>query len=648
MKNHTFKSSVDIEDLEALVVGSRENIYSYPIRTAIQEYVNNGKDANREAGQPDHMMDIDLPSLNCPVARIRDYGTGLSPEGMEMVYRWTGKSTKKGKVLPDGTKLTGKYGVGAKIGYKICDMFMVNSYHNGKKYEYMAHKKNHAIGEFEFIGESNTNEANGLEIILPLKSNYDIEPCREAIRRMFEYWEQKPRFNHPIQFSNTIYEDETVVIKEGRGGVGVLLDGTPYEIHLHDYDVAPEVRALINDLWHNKVYFKAKIGDLNVPMNREFIEKDALSKKFFGSVASRLQESGTRLVESFKSKQYSTFGQLVQEWRNLIKIYKTTTTYESPDLGRTLELKKDGSIEIFSTNKDKFTIYRRKRRKREFEVSRVLEPNTMSYLSEFSLNKMGKMTDIILVGEVPEKVVEYLNLQPYQSFTPVKAPVADPNRAFINIRINGLNRSRTIGKIISEYGNDLKYVRFSESLDMEDEIRNYQRAYKVEFDKDITILGISDANVKLFKKAGVNLTKLEDLKVDFLSKESIRKWEIVDLVDHMGYVTRDLVSGIRNTGDKDIDFITSIIHKYNSNQKAYEKYKTLGSVVGSKDSEFRKQWHTAIENIYNRYPFLELARDGRQSFGKVKKWMFTNLAALSSLSQKEEQKESPQTTIASN
>jgi hypothetical protein len=296
------KSTVDDEDLEILIIGARENIYSYPERTLVQEYVNNGKDANREAGNPDYMMDIHIPTRDVPIFRCRDYGPGLSLEGMDHVFRKTAKSTKR-----NNKKATGKYGIGAKIAFRYTDAFTVVSFHNGLKYTYLAHKANSKIGEFLLTETVPTDEKNGLLIEVALKDISHISKFVDGIKRIFKYWKVKPNFNYPLSFPTALYEDENIVVMDS-SGTGIVVDGTPYKIELSDYDQGNN-KELINALrkWDDDVYFKATLEDVDIPMNREYISNDDLVKQFFKGLSARLKAAEQKVVDEFKAKDYNTF-----------------------------------------------------------------------------------------------------------------------------------------------------------------------------------------------------------------------------------------------------------------------------------------------------------------------------------------------------
>lgn len=614
MQLQGLKSSVDQDDIEMLIVGARENIYSYPIRTAVQEYVNNGKDSNREAGNPDHMMDIDIPDSSKPVIRIRDYGTGLSPEGVDKVYRWTGKSTKRGRVTKNGIKLTGKYGIGGKIGYKICDVFNVNSYYNGIKYEFMAHKMNHKIGQFDMINQSPTAEPNGLEIILPLRSNNDIQVARDAIRRIFEFWKDKPNFNKTIEFKKTLYENDDIVIKENCG-LGVLLDGTPYSLTTNDYDLDRDLIKLLNDKWHNNVYFKAQVDELEVPMNREFIEKDEKLRLFIGGLRNKLIKAEAEILNAFKSKKFDTYHGLRQEWSDVLDVVRTSCDYHSDYINRDLECHPYGKIEIVGSTADTFTFHR-KERKNQYVNNRICSEN-MSYTDRFILGRLKKMTDYVCIGVVPEEMVRFFNMKSFKELNPnPEKVVLESKNKFFNIKTTNGMQSMSIRRLLErfEVSKECLYMPFkdfdhgvAETVEKINKIRG----------KEVKVYGISRDVEKILRDEGIALSLASEMEVDAEIHKMAEAYYIFTGIRNstLGSLFKHMNEEIKSHAD--LEFLRSNYHKVNANRSSYELAASLVKSEVKTDS--------LIDPIHSRYPFLNLVTSYRTDNEEIAKWFYTLL-----------------------
>ena len=72
-------------------------LYSFPIESFLRETVANAWDSQVEAGNINTPILIKISKLNEEdlTISIRDYGTGLSPERFDEIYRYIGSSTKR-------------------------------------------------------------------------------------------------------------------------------------------------------------------------------------------------------------------------------------------------------------------------------------------------------------------------------------------------------------------------------------------------------------------------------------------------------------------------------------------------------------------------------------------------------------------------
>lgn len=175
-----------------LVVDILSKLYAYPIRTLVQEYICNGRDAMREAGtwgkQP---IEITVPNTLDPVFKVRDYGVGITPDRMENIFVNYGSSTKR-----NTNAQTGGFGIGAKSAFSYTDSFSITSYVNGRKYLYVAHLGDD--GGVNLISNESSSEPNGVEISIGVKPK-DISEFRNAVQRCVRFWQE------PIKFIGSKY-----------------------------------------------------------------------------------------------------------------------------------------------------------------------------------------------------------------------------------------------------------------------------------------------------------------------------------------------------------------------------------------------------------------------------------------------------------
>lgn len=210
-----------------LVVDILSKLYAYPIRTLVQEYICNGRDAMREAGTWGKMpMVISVPNKFEPTFKVRDYGVGITPDRMENIFVNYGSSTKR-----NTNTQTGGFGIGAKSAFSYTDSFTITSFVDGMKYLYVAHLGD--SGGVNLISKESTTEANGVEISIGVKSN-DVGAFRDAVQRCVRYWTEPLKFqgvpDGDIQQVKPIVTLDNMSVYIGTGETIYLIDGIEYAL----------------------------------------------------------------------------------------------------------------------------------------------------------------------------------------------------------------------------------------------------------------------------------------------------------------------------------------------------------------------------------------------------------------------------------
>ena len=165
-----FKTSIDPKNLEFITTLLSSNLYSAPERSFIREIVSNAWDSQVEAGTTDIPIIIKITESENRNSyprftgygdiTIRDFGTGLSPERFNEVYRNIGSSTKR-----ESNAYHGAFGIGHLSGFSCSNTMYITSYYNGTCYEYIGIKDADTI-VYTLVSTSPTIEKNGLEVTL--------------------------------------------------------------------------------------------------------------------------------------------------------------------------------------------------------------------------------------------------------------------------------------------------------------------------------------------------------------------------------------------------------------------------------------------------------------------------------------------------
>ena len=89
--------SIDVNNINFITNLLTSSLYSFPIESFLRETVANAWDSQVEAGNVNTPILIKISSQNKSdtTISIRDYGTGLSPERFDEIYRNIGSSTKR-------------------------------------------------------------------------------------------------------------------------------------------------------------------------------------------------------------------------------------------------------------------------------------------------------------------------------------------------------------------------------------------------------------------------------------------------------------------------------------------------------------------------------------------------------------------------
>lgn len=241
-----------------------KELYQNPIKAIIRELSCNAIDSHIRAGTADTPFDIHLPTNFEPTFSIRDYGTGLSQEGIECLYTGYFKSDKR----HTNDEIGGK-GLGSKTPLAYADSFIVISYHKGTKWTYNVYKNEFGVPTLTQITHQSTDEPNGLEIIIAVKNEDTNKFVCEAktILPWMHYRITNEVLYHSIPKIERLYvTSEFELIDSPNSKPMVLMGNIMYPIDTY--------RVLNNYTkhWATKnlgLVIKAPIGTLDVTASRD-------------------------------------------------------------------------------------------------------------------------------------------------------------------------------------------------------------------------------------------------------------------------------------------------------------------------------------------------------------------------------------------
>lgn len=168
---------IDKSNLGFITTLLTSNLYSKPLESFFRETVANAYDSHVEAGTNEHILILiqDTNQYKTYRISIRDYGTGVSPERFDKIYKNIGSSTKR-----QSNDFIGMFGIGRFSCLSCADVAHITSYYNGKKYSYVMYKNGGGIN-IDQLSVTEGDFKNGLEVSIE-KSIYNDNDLVKAIR----------------------------------------------------------------------------------------------------------------------------------------------------------------------------------------------------------------------------------------------------------------------------------------------------------------------------------------------------------------------------------------------------------------------------------------------------------------------------------
>lgn len=273
----------------------RKDLYSDPIGSLIREYAVNAQDEHRKFGKTDTPIFIQVPNQFLPELHIRDYANGLTEEQVFNFFGNYGASDKR-----DTNDAVGFFGLGCKSAFAYTDSYIVKSFKDGKVLTFNVYIDETEIGRLAKISEGQTNEPNGVEIIVPVKTS-NIQEFQNKVIKTVKYFQPMPKLAG-LSYTPEFNKDTPVI--EGKGwkffgsGSAVAIMGEiAYSIPL-----ANEFEIWEQNLISSGVEIVFPIGEVQVTASREALQ---MSPKTIKAIRTRLEiiknEMLKEVEKSFKN-----------------------------------------------------------------------------------------------------------------------------------------------------------------------------------------------------------------------------------------------------------------------------------------------------------------------------------------------------------
>lgn len=156
------------------------DLYSDPELAVIREYSTNAWDSHKAAGQS-RPIEVCLPNGLSPFFKVKDYGLGMDISDIENIYSQYGASTKR-----DTDDQVGMLGLGCKSALSYTQQFNLIAVKDGMKYNVAISRTENGSGVMEVVLAIETDEPNGVEIVVPVKRGHGFQA---KAQQFYRFWE---------------------------------------------------------------------------------------------------------------------------------------------------------------------------------------------------------------------------------------------------------------------------------------------------------------------------------------------------------------------------------------------------------------------------------------------------------------------------
>jgi len=326
----------------------RNRLYKFKIRTLVQEYISNARDATREI-KSKRPIEVTIPNRMDLMFKVRDFGPGITPERMATVFVMYGASTKR-----DTNNQTGGFGIGAKSAWSYTDSFVITTITDGEKRVYIAHTGVNNQGRLDHVSTEPSTEPTGTEIQIAVKPS-DLTEFTRSIHRAIYFWEESEqpklvgptsdtfRFNKKGEMIGQLERVDGVKVPdfvdwefysyaENKEPIAVI-DGIIYPLN----ELMDKVPSLINlkKSLNSKIVLHFKNGVLEVSAARESLSDSEDSVKNLDEICKKTMLKVKEYVKG-KFSENKSLNEYISTFENLCK---------------------DFNLELFDHSFNKFTLH---------------------------------------------------------------------------------------------------------------------------------------------------------------------------------------------------------------------------------------------------------------------------------------------------
>lgn len=262
------------------------DLYSDPALAVIREYSTNALDSHAAAGivKP---IEITTPNGMSPFFKIKDFGLGMNGDDIQNIYSKYGASTKR-----DSDSQVGMLGLGCKSALTYTQQFTLVGIKDGIKTNVAISRTETGAGVMEVISQTETNEPNGVEVIVPSKNHWEFI---NKSRDFFKYWDEGTVLidgKQPVLVEGQKLSDSITVVKNDRTDY-IVMGNVPYPVK--------DGQSLFDGRDYRSnfgIVVKVDIGEVNFTPSRESLH---YTKKTIETISRIREEVKTGFKKTIQS-----------------------------------------------------------------------------------------------------------------------------------------------------------------------------------------------------------------------------------------------------------------------------------------------------------------------------------------------------------
>jgi len=276
------------------------DLYSNPTLAVIREYSTNAFDAHVAAGNP-APIEITLPDAMSNMLVIKDYGTGMTKDDITDHFSKYGWSSKR-----DNDDEVGMLGLGCKSGLTYTSQFTLVTTQDGIKNTVLVTREESGGGVVQIIDTTQTDEPNGTEVQIPVKSYHDV---RTTAQEFFQYWDEgtvllngeapTSVWANPGSPDSIRLDDDIVLVPKGNKGRSsvasmIVMGNVAYPVN--EYKLPSDLQYGIDRFY---AVIRVPIGTVNFVPSREALN---YSKRTLETIAEAWQFIHTGIYRMVQAK----------------------------------------------------------------------------------------------------------------------------------------------------------------------------------------------------------------------------------------------------------------------------------------------------------------------------------------------------------